>query len=74
MENRMLASEFVEMIKTAIEKHGDLPIVSGVNRTGYGESVVSVNHVPNTIDIDEKLTPVLDIRLHEESLVTLGSW
>jgi hypothetical protein len=70
----MLASQVIEMIKAAIEKHGDLPLVTGVDRTGYGETIVDIKLASDTINIENQPTPVLDLILNENSLVATGSW
>lgn len=70
----MLASEVIAMLKAAIEKHGDLPLVSGVKRTGYGEAVIGLNLKENTVNLENQPTPVFDLVLCDDSSVATGSW
>lgn len=70
----MLASELIRVLQELIEKHGDRPVVSGVDRTGYGESVESVNTEDKTVDADSEECPVFDLVCAEESLVAKGGW
>ena len=38
----MKASELIETLTGLVTKHGDLEVVSGLDRTGYGEKVIKV--------------------------------
>ena len=67
------ASEMVAMLQSLIQKHGDLNIVSGLDRSGYGEPVVDVIVHDDVKDATGKAMVVFDILLDDSSLVSMGS-
>lgn len=71
----MLASQLVEQLQTAIAERGDHPVVSGLERSGYGEPVERVEVQTEQI-LDENGSPmtVVDLVLSEESLVAFGGF
>lgn len=69
----MKASQLVEALQEIIAKHGDLVVVSGVARSGYGETVLSVEIVTAKTITDEDQT-VIDLVLDDESTVAVGGF
>lgn len=67
------ASEMVAMLQSLIQKHGDLNIVSGLDRSDYGEPVVDVVVHDDVKDATGKAMVVFDILLDDSSLVSMGS-
>lgn len=41
----MRASELIEVLEGMVREHGDLNVVSGVARSGYGEAVIDADLV-----------------------------
>lgn len=70
---KMKASQLVEALQEIIAKHGDLVVVSGVARSGYGETVLSVEIVTAKTITDEDQT-VIDLVLDDESTVAVGGF
>jgi hypothetical protein len=70
----MLTSELIESLKESLATHGDLPVVSGCVRSGYGEPVMFIHLFTDTQDSDSVVTPVIDLVLSDESLVACGGF
>lgn len=71
----MKASELVQQIQDQIAEHGDREVVSGVERTGYGEPVEAIVFATNTQNLNGKVIPVFDLILSDDSFVCLnGAW
>lgn len=63
----MKASELIVLLEDMVATYGDLHVVSGVNRSGYGEAVDDVVMIEGcTIDN----LGVVDLVLSDESMVT----
>ena len=63
----MLASQLVEQLLDQIDQHGDHEVVSGVDRSGYGESVEDIV-VPDVRDFSGEPITVFDLVLADESI------
>lgn len=70
----MLASELIKQLQTKIEKYGDLNVVSGLGRCGYGEPVDAVMFYNKARDTAGNITPVFDLVLSDNSLVAIGGF
>ena len=70
----MKISELIEDLEIALREHGDLDVVSGVLRTGYGEPVEYTTVPDNTLDIEGNQREVLDLVLSESSDVAQGGF
>ena len=76
----MKASELIGLLQRAVKEHGDLDIVSGVDRSGYGEPVTDLliysdKDKEPTKGIEGNVIPVFDLELGDESLVAVnGNW
>jgi hypothetical protein len=76
LERKMLASEVVAQLQKMIEAHGDHEVVSGVDRSGYGEPVedVDFNEDERLQDIDGNPVKVFDLLLSDDSLCSVGGF
>lgn len=70
----MLASELVEQLQAQIEQHGDHEVVSGLERTGYGEEVQDVRFADDPQDLEGNKVSVFDLVLADESLCAVGGF
>jgi hypothetical protein len=70
----MKTSELIAELQLAMSVHGDLPVVSGMHRTGYGEPVSRINYEGNGKDAEDKPLPVIDLVLGNESIVAIGGF
>lgn len=66
----MLTSQLIAKLQESLTAFGDLVVVSGVTRTGYGEPVQSALVTTNTKRIDDNVPmTVLDLILSDSSYV-----
>lgn len=71
----MLASKLVEKIQDMINRHGDKHVVSGLDRSGYGEPVEDVDVVAdNLFDANGEPLTVFDLILSDESSCAVGGF
>lgn len=71
----MKASELIVKLQSMIDEHGDLDVVSGIDRTGYGEPVENVDYVyQGLIDIDNEPFYAFNLVCSDTSLCVCGDW
>jgi hypothetical protein len=64
----MKATALIEQLQAAVDEHGDLEVMSGVTRSGYGEEVLSIS-CKTAKTLEGQDIAVLDLVLSEESLL-----
>jgi len=69
----MKATALIEQLQAAVDEHGDLEVVSGVTRSGYGEEVLSIS-CKTAKTLEGQDIAVLDLVLSEESLCAVGGF
>jgi hypothetical protein len=71
----MKASDLVNKLNKLIEIHGDITVVSGVKRTGYGELVIDAAYMGTPlVDINEAPTEVIELMFSDESFCVVNGW
>jgi hypothetical protein len=71
----MKASDLVNKLNKLIEIHGDITVVSGVERTGYGELVIDAAYMGTPlVDINEAPTEVIELAFSDESFCVVNGW
>jgi hypothetical protein len=74
-EIAMKASDLVDKLNKLIEIHGDITVVSGVARTGYGELVIDAAYMgAPLVDINEAPTEVIELVFSDESFCVVNGW
>lgn len=64
----MLTSQLIAMLQQAQAEHGDLPVVSGLSRSGYGEDVEDVVVLPARTFGDNTQEAYLELVLGDETI------
>lgn len=65
----MLVSDLVMRLNALLVSKGDMEVVSGLSRSGYGETILKLEVNKDVFDTEGKKTTVLDIVFRDESLV-----
>ena len=63
----MLLSQLIAEAQRILNEKGDLPVCSGIDRSGYGEEVIEIYPVAVTLMGSNDKALVVDIRLSDES-------
>lgn len=70
----MKASKLIEHLERKIEEHGDLHVVSGMKRTGYGELVYDIVLETEGKTLGGGVVPVFDLIMEDTSFVAHGGF
>jgi hypothetical protein len=71
----MFASQLIQKLQELVKNEGDLPVVTGVARTSYGEEILeAIAHTKDTKDGNGKVIPVIDLIADDSSLVAIGGF
>lgn len=71
----MLATELIQKLQELVEKHGDKEVVSGLERSGYGEPVWNVTYCDENVwDTVSRPVRVFNVELSDESTCAIGGF
>ena len=69
----MLASQIIKLLQAEIDERGDHPVVSGLQRFGYGEPITGLKTRTSKTIENTDLT-VIDLITSDDSLVADGGF
>lgn len=70
----MMLSELIEELQNVLLIHGDVQIVSGIDRSGYGEPVESIVVRDDVKTAEGDAVVVVDLVIGEDSIVAVGGF
>jgi len=70
----MTANQLIQRLQELVKTEGDLPVVTGLTRTGYGEEILKVLVNKAAKNGLGEVEPTLDLVAANEGLVALGGF
>lgn len=70
----MLATELIQKLQKLVQEVGDLPVTTGLGRTGYGEEILNALHATTAKNGSGEVEPVIDLAAADESFVAIGGF
>lgn len=74
----MKISELITSLRETLAEHGDLDVVSGLDRSGYGEEIIDANVLNGKTmneeagDMTGPTIKVVDLKCSDESMVEMA--